>query len=141
MKFQSSICIILVLLAGCGPAAKLRRAEKLIKKAEEQGAVWRVDTVRVEVPVFIKETSIDSIFISKPGDTVVLHEDRLKVKYVRLPGDSVYIEGVCEADTVYKSVPVTITKTIHSSGGIRWWWLIVAAAAGILLASIVRLIR
>lgn len=123
--------IILALIAiSCSPAAKLRRAEKLIKKAEEQGAVWRVDTVRVEVPVFLTETRLDSIFVSEPGDTVVLEKERLKVKYVRLPGDSVFIEGACEADTVYQEVPVTVNREIKVKSGFPWWALMVAALAG-----------
>lgn len=130
-----------VVIASCGPAAKLRRAEKLIKRAEEQGAVWHVDTVRVEVPVFVPEIRLDSVFVSQPGDTVVLEKDRLKVKYVRLPGDSVFIEGECEADTIEIEVPVTITKTIEAKGGLRWWWLVVAAAAGMVIGAIVRMVR
>jgi hypothetical protein len=60
---------IVLILSSCSPAARLRRAEKLIKKAEEQGAVWTVDSIRVEVPVFVPETRVDSIFVSRPGDT------------------------------------------------------------------------
>lgn len=118
------------MFVACGPAAKLRRAEKLIKKAEEQGAVWHVDTVRVKVPVFITETKTDTTFVSEPGDTVVLEKERLKIKYVRMPGDTVYIEGACEADTVYREVPITITKTIEAKSGFPWWWLVVAVLAG-----------
>lgn len=133
--------ILGLLLISCGPAAKLRRAEKLIAKAEEMGAVWHVDTVYQMTPIEIESVRVDSVFVAQPGDTVTIEKDRLKVKYVRLPGDSVFIEGECEADTIYKAVPVTVTKTIKATGGLKWWWLLVAAAGGMILASLLRLLR
>lgn len=136
---------LLILIGGivvsCGPAAKLRRAEKLIKKAEEQGAVWHVDTVYQMTPVEIESVRVDSVFVAKPGDTVTIEKERLKVKYVRLPGDSVFIEGECEADTIYKAVPVVVNRKLEAKGGIKWWWLLVAAAGGMILASLLRLLR
>jgi hypothetical protein len=125
--------IIGIIISSCSPAAKLRRAENLIKKAEEQGAVWTVDSIRVEVPVFVPETRVDSVFVSKPGDTVTLIQDRLKVKYVRLPGDSVFIEGKCESDTIKIKQTVTINKTIKAQGWLRWWHLLIAAGVGLLI--------
>lgn len=132
--------LAVVLLCSCGPAGKLKRAERLIKKAEEQGAFWYSDTVLVKVPVILTETHLDSIFISKPGDTVVLKEDRLQVKYVRLPGDSVFIEGKCESDTVYKEVPVTVTQVIKvPEKGLRWFHLIgIGFALGIVAVILLR---
>lgn len=120
------LLFIILLLSSCGPAAKLRRAEKLIKKAEDMGAVWHVDSVMVEVPVFVPETRVDSIFVSKPGDTVTLIQDRLKVKYVRLAGDSVFIEGKCDADTIRIKQTVTINKTIKAKGYSLWQLIVLA---------------
>jgi hypothetical protein len=126
--------VVAYLLFGCGPASKLRRAEKLIAKAEQQGAQWTRDTVFIDTPVFIEEVKRDSIFFSLPGDTVRIEKDRLRVTYVRLPGDSVYIEGKCLPDTVKVSVPITITNTIESESVIKWWWLIIAACVGAVIA-------
>jgi hypothetical protein len=126
----------IVMLTGCA-ANKLKRAERLINKAEELGAKWHVDTVTVEVPVFVPETRVDSIIVSKPGDTVVITKDRLKLKYVRLQGDTVFIAAECAADTIYKKVSVTVVKTIKAKGGIKWWWLLVALAAGTFLGRFV----
>ena len=138
---KASFFSILILLASCGPAAKLRRAEKLIKKAEEQGAVWHTDTVYQMTPVEIESVRVDSVFVAKPGDTVTIEKERLKVKYVRLPGDSVFIEGECEADTIYKAVPVVVNRKLEAKGGHKWWWLLIAAAGGMILASLLRLLR
>lgn len=130
---RTSIILLTLFLLSCGPASKLRRAERLISKAEEKGATWRVDTVYKEVPLIVSQVKKDTVFESLPGDTVVIEKERLRVKYVKLPGDSVFIEGECKADTVYKEVPVTVTKTIEAKGGINWYWLVVVALAGLLI--------
>lgn len=130
---RTSIILVTLFLLSCGPAAKLRRAEKLIAKAEQNGATWRVDTVYTDVPVIINQVKKDTVFTSLPGDTVVIEKERLKVKYVKLPGDSVFIEGECKADTVYQEVATVVTKTIEAKGGINWYWLVVVALAGLLI--------
>lgn len=107
---------------------KLTRAKKLIAKAESEGAVWTHDTVFVDHPVFIEEVKRDSIFFSLPGDTVRIEKDRLRVTYVRLPGDSVFIEGECQADTVKIQVPVAIDNSIE--GGYPWWYIAIALLVG-----------
>lgn len=135
-----TLLLVVILLTSCGPASKLRRAERLIKKAELQGGQWRVDTVFKEVPVFITETRLDSIIVSKPGDTVVIQKDRLKIAYIKLPGDSVWIEGECAADTVYTKVPVRVEKVIYApQKGLKLWqWILIALAAGLILGILIR---
>ena len=126
MRDIGILFLLVMLFTSCNPAAnKLRRAERLIKKAESLGATWHVDSVRVEVPVFLKEIRVDSIFKDRPGDTVVLIKDRLKVTYVRLPGDSVYLDGESKADTVYQTVTKTVQKVIYAPDkGLKWWHFI-----------------
>lgn len=118
--------LLLLLATSCGifspenkAMRKLRKAEKLIKQAELLGSQWSQDTVYKEIPFIIDSVRVDSVFVAKQGDTVVIEKERLKLKYVRLAGDSVYIEGECEADTVFQKVPITITKEI--SAKINWW--------------------
>ena len=131
--------IILVLLTSCGPTAKLRRAEKLIKKAEAQGATWRVDTIYKEIAVPIESVRLDTLFKDVPGDTVTLIKDRLKVVYVRLPGDSVYIEGECEADTVYQKVATVVNREIEVKSGLPWWiWVIIGVMGLVILRFVFR---
>jgi hypothetical protein len=132
---------IVLILCSCGPAAKLRRAEKLINKAEELGAKWKVDSVVVEIPVPIESVRVDTVERVLPGDSIVLEKERLKVIVRRIPGDTIMIWAECEADTIKVKVTKTITKTIEAKGGLKWWWLLVAAAVGVLVASLLRLIR
>lgn len=114
-----TILLLTLLLLSCSPQNKLKRAERLIQKAESLGAKWEVDTVYKEIPVFIPQVRVDSIFTAGVGDTVILEKERIKVKYVRLPGDSVFIEGESKADTVKIEVPVVVNKEIKS--GYSWW--------------------
>lgn len=130
---------VLLILASCGPSYHLRRAEHHLKKAELKGAIIKVDTVYIEKQVFVPEVKTDTIFKTKEGDTVYISKEKLKIKYVKLPGDSVYLEGKCEADTVKINVPVTITKEISAPKGFWYYfpWLLFVLA----LAAVAYLIR
>jgi len=86
--------------------------------------------VYIEKSIVVPEIKTDTVFRSEPGDTVRIEKERLKIKYVNLPGDSVYIEGKCESDTVTVEVPVTVTKEIKAEGWLKWWYLIIAMIAG-----------
>lgn len=135
MKKRLISILIIFTLIGCGPTFYLKKAERALKKAEQLGAKVGSDTVYVERTVFVDSVRVDSVFTSKVGDTVYLTKDRLKVKYVKLPGDSVFIEGKCEADTIRIQVPVTVTKNIESGYGV-WdilkWCLFIAIVAVLL---------
>jgi hypothetical protein len=137
----SYIAVILALLTSCS-SMKLRRAERLIKKAEQLGATWRTDTVTIEHPFFLPEIRRDTTVIIKPGDTVVIEKERLRVQLVRAPGDTVYVEAVCAADTVYKEVPVAVTKTIEAR--CRWTlgtvvlWALIMLVAGVVIGFILK---
>jgi hypothetical protein len=124
------LSLIGLIIASCSANFHLRRAEHHLKKAELKGAVITHDTLWKTISVPVPEVSTDTVFKSLLGDTIRIEKDRLKIKYVRLPGDSVFIEGKCESDTVRVEVPITITKNIQATSKIKWWWLIVAAAAG-----------
>jgi hypothetical protein len=136
-----AVLLLLLYLTACGPAAKLRRAEKLIAKAEELGAKWRVDSVTVEIPVPVQSVRVDTVERVLPGDSIILEKERLKVVIKRLPGDTIMVWAECRADTIKVRVTKTVTKTISAKGGLKWWWLLVAGAVGVLLASLVRLIK
>jgi hypothetical protein len=127
-----SICLAVVLMS-CGPAAKLRRAERLIAKAEQQGAVWHVDTIKVEIPIPVPQIQTDTIVQVKTGDTVVIEKDRLKVVIRRLPGDTIKVEAECKADTIYRKIPIVVEKKIEAESWLKWWMLIVAAAVGLII--------
>lgn len=107
------------LLLGCSTTKRankhLRKAKKHILMAESLGATWQTDTVYKNIEVIVPKVKTDTIFRNRDvGDTVTITKDRLQIKYVKLAGDSVFIEGECKSDTIYKEVPITVTRTIHT---------------------------
>lgn len=105
------VLILLILLSACSPHKRVQRhierAAHHLKRAQEldpNTVMKEKDTVEVIVP----EVRVDTVFKSIQGDTVRIERDRLKIKYVKLPGDSVFIDGKCEADTVYKEIEVPV---------------------------------
>ena len=130
--------ILLILLTGCNANFYLKKAERALLKAEQLGAKVKTDTVYKERLVFVDSIRVDSIFTSKVGDTVYISKDRLKVKYVRLPGDSVFIEGKCEADTVRIQVPISVTKEIKSGLSVLTvvQWSVLALIIGAVLCKV-----
>jgi hypothetical protein len=111
--------VLILCLMGCSSAWHLRQA---IKK----GAKVTRDTVVMEVPFYIPEVRKDTVFESKQGDTVYITKDRLVMKYVKLPGDSVYLEGKCKPDTIYKEVQIPCDTVIEAGFVMKFWhWLVI----------------
>lgn len=122
--------IFSLLLFSCGPTAKLKRAQKLIAKAEAQGAQWHTDTVYRDRDILVKEVRTDTVFKPVQGDTVRIEKDRLKIKYVKLPGDKVYIEAKAEADTIRIKETITVTREIKT-GKSGWYYFKWAAGLAV----------
>lgn len=126
--------ILLILLSSCGPTFYLKKAERALKKAEQLGAEIQADTIYKERLVFVDSIRVDSIFTSRVGDTVYISKDRLKVTFVRLPGDSVYIEGKCEADTVKINVPISVIKEIKA--GHSTWDMVILSIVVLIVGAV-----
>jgi hypothetical protein len=118
--------IVTICVTACGPSAKLRRAEKLIAKAEAQGAQWHTDSVVVEIPVPVESVRVDTVEKVLPGDSIIIEKERLKVIVKRLPGDTIRVTGECKADTIKVRVTKRITKTIKADGFSLWQLIIMA---------------
>lgn len=126
---RNIILIFLTLfLMGCNPQRKL---ERLLMKYPELR-----DTIEVEAIVeYIKG---DTIFMEPlPGDTIVYTKDRLTVKYVDIPGPTVYLEGECKSDTIKIEVPV-VQPTRYVDKFPTWGYFLVGC---LLLICILILIR
>lgn len=101
---------MILCLNGCSSQKKAQRhLSKALdhiakaKKFDPSISLKRIDTLKVLVP--IKETKVDTTFVPTPGDTVIIHKDKLTIKYLRMPGDTVWLEGVVAPDTVIVKVP------------------------------------
>jgi len=104
MKYVS----IIFLLFSCSPNFHCRKCNQA--QPTKSDTTYKIMTV--EVPT----SSVDSVFVSIPGDTVIVTNDRVQLKYVRLPGkkDSVWIYGNCLPDTVEIKVPTLVTNEIKT---------------------------
>jgi len=108
------LILIIVLGTSCSPSNQLRRAERLIRKAEAKGAqwsnvsvtdtVWRVDTVRITGGRF-------DTLVKYSTDTITVTKDKVVTKIKITPGKTVYVETKCPDKVVIKRVPYTVTKT------------------------------
>lgn len=130
------LIIVLFLFTSCGPAYKLRRAEKLIAKAELQGAKWKVDTVfqtiHDTIPAFKVDTvlntrvQIDTIRMLGGGEIVIKRDTIRRTERIQVLGPSI-------VRTI--RVPYTVTKTISApkENKVAPWWRTAAIIDGVLL--------
>lgn len=133
MRAAILLVLSVVVLASCNDARKLQR---ILGRHPE----WR-DTVLVydTVEAIVEYVRHDTLFVSVPGDTVRVDDGRLHIRYVRLPGDTVYLRGECDPDTAKKIVP-TITQQINPTQDVTKevipWWVIAALLVALGLSAV-----
>jgi len=132
--------LTLVLLSGCSAKFHLKQSERHKMIAIQKGALIERDTIWTEKEVITKLIEKDTVFTSLLGDTVYIQKEKLKIKYVKIPGDSVFIEGACVPDTLKILIPTTVTEIVHApKPKITWWmYLIAGFAIGIILALLLK---
>lgn len=128
MKRLANYLLLIVILSSCSSNYHLRRAKYHEKLAVAKGAEIDLDTLWRTIEIPVPEVKTDTVFESEEGDTVVIQKDRLSIKYVNLPGEKVYIEGKCEADTIRENIYYRITKTIKAPKGFMDYlpWILLA---------------
>lgn len=101
---------------------------------------------RIEKETIIKDTTIihesvsfDTLF-QYSKDTVFFHdkETNVKVKYIQLPGDSVYINAECPADTI--RIPIERTTIIEKQPVTDWQGKITRWAVLVIVLYVVYMI-
>jgi len=91
---------------------KFRRAERKIEKLTiRYPELLKKDTINDTIKITIPQVQVDTIFNSTDGDTVTLFKDRLRVQYVR-QGDTVYLSGECQADTIYQTISIPVEQVV-----------------------------
>lgn len=140
MRFVYAILFGL-LFSSCGPISKLRRAERLIKKAELQGATWKSDTVFKEIPIVIPEIRRDTIFNYRYlRDTIVVNQSGIITKIkVDTVNQKVYVSTKCPEQTVTAKAPVIVHRTIEAESWLKWWFLLIAYCLGYITRIITKL--
>jgi hypothetical protein len=136
MKNIAIVVILGLTLFGCSSNWHLKQSKRHKLKAIQLGALIDRDTIWSEKEVITQQVIKDTVFTSKQGDTVFISKEKLKIKYVKIPGDSVFIEAACAPDTLKIIVPTTVTEVIHNDKVWAKWWifLLVGFVVGIVLA-------
>ena len=139
MKIMKVIKLLfLICMVGCSPQ---KRLDRLVEK-HPYLFKSRIDTVVDTVVIITPTVKTDTIFSSVPGDTVTITKDKLTVKYVKLAGDSVYIEGECKSDTVVKVVKLPCEQLVVESNPYKRLFgktimILIAITSGIALFLII----
>jgi len=107
---------LLLVLSSCSlehrMEKKFRKAERKIEKLTiRYPKLLKRDTINDTIKITTKEVKVDTIFTPTDGDTVTLYKDRLRVQYVR-KGDTVYLSGECQADTIYQTISVPCEQIV-----------------------------
>lgn len=144
------IFVLACTLLGCSVNHHLKQSKRHYSKALRKGYNPSIDTVFVYDTLVVTQIQHDTTFIDR-GDTVIIEKDRLRIKYYRdIVTDSIFIEGICEADTIIKEIPITIQETIYIEqtffdliGVNKWWeqvlfWLLVIILGGLFVWRLIK---
>lgn len=141
------VIALILILSSCSleqrVEKKLRRAERKIEKLTIlYPQLLKRDTINDTIQITIPQVEVDTFFQGKDGDTVTIYKDKLRIQYVR-QGDTVYLSGECQADTIYKTVSVpfeqivvrkqSVIEQITQHGKRLIWFLVILAVVGIVI--------
>lgn len=133
MKHLTFFVLIFFVLSSCGPASKLRRAQRLENEAIAAGAKIKYDTVFTDVfhpgektTVYLPGTVRDT--------TITIYQDKIKIQYVHRH-DTVRVYVECPPDTI--KVPITIHKSIICPPPNHTWRTLTLFLAGVLILFVV----
>lgn len=145
---QKQIYIIYFLLAvvlvgaSCSPSNQLRRANRLIAKAEAGGAKWsettKTDTIFVVKEVPVPGVEVDTV-ANLTADTIIVTKDRVITKVlVNTHTKKVYVKTTVKPDTIKVKTYYTITKTVSKQlkAGFSLFQVIGGIIFGIVLGAL-----
>jgi hypothetical protein len=118
------ILIAAVLLIGCNAEKRCAR------NAKRCAPLWQHDTTFIHDSIRIERTKVDTFmsWLTLPiHDTITLRDERLTLRFVKLPGDSFWMQGEC-GDTVIRYVKQTITVTSPKRYYPRWYNVLLSIA-------------
>lgn len=105
------ILLTALLLIGCSTE---RRCARAVNRCAN---LWRHDTTYIHDSILIKRNTIDTVLrwnFLQVHDTVTIRDGRAVIRIVRLPGDSIWVQGECR-DTVIRYVRQVVTKNVQDS--------------------------
>lgn len=136
MKTSQKIVLALIgllfalVLFSCDPAQRIARIVKRHPELVKTDTVWRKDTIYTDA------VQKDSTFRFYQTDTVVMKKDKLTVKYYFNHDSTIYLQGKCDPDTVFKYYPVQVNN-MEVAKALTWkqraklyfmdnlWWMLI----------------
>lgn len=140
MKNTALTLFVLLFLTSCGPSAKLRRANRLIKSAEASGLEWKSDTVYQVVEVVVPKIEFDTVFRQVNFiDTLVVTRDRAITRIkINTVTREVYVKTKCPEQTKRVKVVHTVTRKIHVKPS--FWYDLKLVSLGIFIGLVAALV-
>lgn len=145
MENKGWVYLAFFICISCGPAYKLRKADRLINQAILMGATVKFDTVHQIRRDTIREVRIDTVIkVESWADTIVVTKDRVTTRVVVNPSEKVvYISSKCDSVVITRKVPVYVTKTINA--GPSTWdrikYILIGFAIGVILTGLFAVFR
>jgi hypothetical protein len=100
------------------------------------------ETIIRDTTIITERTTFDTLHVfHESRDTVFFHdkETQIKIKYLRLPGDSIFVSAECPPDTVTVTKEIINNNTIERRTSSRFpegsFWLIAAFIFGLILIA------
>lgn len=130
-----AIITLALLLTSCSAEHQLARGTRKLTNLLERYPELRKDTVIEAIVEYVKG---DTVFTPTEADTVIYQKDRLTVRYVDVPGPTVWIEGECEGDTKREKITYIQPTKVIKEEVLYWWtpWLIIGLIAALVLVVI-----
>ena len=113
------IALLAVALSSCWTAKRCNRAMLRCGVVSDTVQVW--DSLYIERAITDTLLRYDSLQVH---DTVTIEQDRVRIKIVRLPGDSIYVQGECK-DTVIRYVRQVVNRVQRKPVVPVWAWLLI----------------
>lgn len=133
--------LLVLLLASCGPASKLRKAQHLIDAAVAKGAKVTTDTtykiVSLVAPPMTMETTLTppkdwNELLVKGKESIVVHVKRIPAKGKE--PEKIYIKADCPPQKIPTKIPVAINQKI--AAGYTLWDLVILAIVCLIVGYI-----
>ena len=105
MKCHYILLFVILTLTGCSAEWHLRQATRKNPELTKSQVVTVLDTIVTE-PIVVRDTVVTS-----QRDTVELIKDRFRVRVIR-SFDTLLIDGGCDADTIVRSVSVSVPQLV-----------------------------
>lgn len=124
--------LLLVMMMAAFSCSPEKRLARLLRK---NPGLIKVDTIWKKDSIIIRERRVDTLFYYKQYDTIIKEQNGAVIKYYYNSSDStVYLEGKCKGDTIYKYYPVQINSVVSTKNLTmwekfklwlfdNWWWI------------------